>query len=746
MSIEVLSGICNSEIISGLNIPFEFDEFQKHAIVAINNGNNVLVTAHTGAGKTIIAKHAILHHIRKGKRVIYTSPIKTLSNEKYREFSDEFGAELTIGILTGDHKINPDGMCLIMTTEILRNALYFNNTEILDNTACVILDEVHYINDVDRGHVWEEVLMMLDRNIQIVMLSATVSNAEWFANWLLSIKGKTISIVSTNFRPVPLRHYIISDDNLLMIMDENNVFNMKTMDMTLSKYSVEFRINNLVNFLRKHDLLQTIIFSFSRNKCEKYAKMIKGTLLTQDESVEVDGILKRYLRTYEDVYKECSQYNMMIKLIKNGVAFHHSGLISILKEIIEIIFKRGLIKVLFATETFAVGVNMPTRTVVFTEIEKHDRTGKRYLTTSEYRQMSGRAGRRGIDKIGYVIIYPLYESLRYDELKSVMVGNTSPLTSHMLFDYDFIIKYLHNIGKNPVDCLRHTLYENEKVEQINMDNLKIKQLQDEIDKEKLHFSNIDIVELESAYLVLVKKEKVKKRTIGKMKTFAESTEYKRYCNYKQKIEEIYVLIDKRNNFDRYAISHMNRLMMLLVNNRFLNEDRELTLKGIVSSNINEANLIILTEILFNKWMDTLDENGIIGLLSIFVESDDIELDLDETYLDENLIDILKKVKGLVISWIEQEDRVNIHSEWNITYNFIQIAYWWSFGTKFEEIKEYYDIYEGNFVRNMIKIYNIIRELIVICDITHDVELLQKLGRMKELIIRDIVNLDSLYLS
>ena len=280
-----------------MEFDFECDDFQKHSFLAIENGENVLVTAHTGSGKTVVALYAIAYHIKKGRRVVYNSPIKTLSNQKYNEFREYFEGEfaqkyniyITVGIMTGDNKINPDANLVIMTTEILRNALYEINLEdenkkdlyfednFIESLGCVIFDEVHYINDRDRGHVWEESIVLLNREVNLVMLSATIDKSEDFASWIGNKKKKIINLIPTTHRVIPLEHFLFVDGQLFKIQNKEDAFFDTNFDRAKRKYDEikkekgEIKVINLLNDFVKHlhkkDLLQTICFDFSRKNC-----------------------------------------------------------------------------------------------------------------------------------------------------------------------------------------------------------------------------------------------------------------------------------------------------------------------------------------------------------------------------------------------------------------------------------------------------------------------------------------------
>ena len=467
--------------------PFPLSSFQKYALEAIVEGNHILVTAHTGSGKTLPAEFAIEYFVSQGKKVIYTSPIKALSNQKFHEFGIKY-PDISFGILTGDIKTNPEASVLIMTTEILMNTLYMKKQKTETNPnpnlamfemdfenelACVIFDEVHYINDQDRGKVWEETIMMLPRHVQMVMLSATIDAPEKFASWCETrgdrhseVSEKIVYLTTTHERVVPLTHYsfitctngifkTIKDktleaeiknvtNTLHTIQDAKGKFDeinflkiKKTLGLFENKNHFVKR-QHVLNTVSKHmvdnNMLPAICFVLSRKALEQCAREVSTVLLEDDSKVpyivqrECEQILRK-LPNYQE-YLELPEYVNMVSLLEKGIGIHHAGIMPVLREMVELLFSKGYIKLLFATETFAVGINMPTKTVLFTDVNKFDGSGMRMLMSHEYTQMAGRAGRRGIDTVGHVIHLPnLYRDLDMTSFKTMMKGQPQRLTS-----------------------------------------------------------------------------------------------------------------------------------------------------------------------------------------------------------------------------------------------------------------------------------------------------------------------------
>lgn len=484
--------------------PFELDTFQKQAVYHLERSESVFVAAHTSAGKTVVAEYAIALAMKHMTRCIYTSPIKALSNQKFREFKKTFGAE-NVGILTGDVQINPEAPCLIMTTEILRSMLY-RGADLIRDVEFVIFDEVHYVNDQERGVVWEEVIILLPAHITIILLSATVPNTREFAGWVGRTKKKDVYVISTQKRPVPLEHFVYAGKQLYKIVDANGRFLSNgahdAMEAAKPKQVREREAGgqrgkppargrgggggargggrgggavgaprrmgvdrsafvHLVGLLKKKQLLPVVVFVFSKRKCEEYADSLSSTdLSTAKEKSEVHVVVERSLMRLKDADRELPQILRMRDLLSRGIGVHHSGLLPILKELVEILFQRGLVKVLFATETFAMGVNMPARSVVFASTRKNDGTGFRNLLSGEYTQMSGRAGRRGLDATGVVILMHSDDLPDVNGLNKMILGQSRKLQSQFRITYSMVLNLLRVEALKVEEMIKRSFSEN----------------------------------------------------------------------------------------------------------------------------------------------------------------------------------------------------------------------------------------------------------------------------------------------
>ncbi|KAF5296655.1 hypothetical protein FQR65_LT10195 [Abscondita terminalis] len=459
--------------------PFTLDPFQRESILCIDNNQSVLVSAHTSAGKTVVAEYAIAVSLKKKQRVIYTTPIKALSNQKYREFYDEFK---DVGLVTGDVTINPSASCLIMTTEILRNMLY-RGSEIMREVGWVVFDEIHYMRDKERGVVWEETLILLPQNVHFVFLSATIPNARQFAEWVSHLHQQPCHVVYTDYRPTPLQHFIFpaGGSGIHMVVDENGTFKDENFNTAMAvlqnagdeakgekkgrrggvagKDPSQTNIFKIVKMIMERNFAPVIVFSFSKKDCESYAmQMTKLDFNTTAEKQLVDEVFSNAMDVLSDEDRHLPQVDNLLPLLRRGIGIHHGGLLPILKETIEILFGEGLIKALFATETFAMGLNMPARTVLFTGMRKFDGKEYRWITSGEYIQMSGRAGRRGLDDKGIVILM-VDEKVPPAAGREIVKGAPDPINSAFHLTYNMVLNLLRVEEINPEYMLERSFFQ-----------------------------------------------------------------------------------------------------------------------------------------------------------------------------------------------------------------------------------------------------------------------------------------------
>ncbi|MCX5964207.1 MAG: DEAD/DEAH box helicase [Cyanobacteria bacterium] len=439
-------GIDPSEV-----FPFELDSFQLDAIVALDMGKSVVVCAPTGSGKTLVAEYAIYRARERNRRVFYTTPLKALSNQKFRDFRNQFGQD-QVGLLTGDTSINRDAPIVVMTTEIFRNMLY--GTAIGEASGsmlgveAVILDECHYMNDRQRGTVWEESIIYCPSEIQLVGLSATVANSNQLTDWINQIHGPT-ELIYSDFRPVPLQFSFVNPLGIFPLLDDSGTAISPMLKPKGGKQRPrgsnprgEKRpeapaISFVVSKLNQAQMLPAIYFIFSRRGCDRAMDAVAGlTLLTPEESDKIQVEVEAFIDRNPEIARE-SQVSAIVR----GIASHHAGLLPAWKAFVEELFQQGLVKVVFATETLAAGINMPARTTVISTLSKRTDTGHRLLNGSEFLQMSGRAGRRGMDKVGYVLtVQTPYEGAR--EAAKLATGGADPLVSQFTPSYGMVLNLL----------------------------------------------------------------------------------------------------------------------------------------------------------------------------------------------------------------------------------------------------------------------------------------------------------------
>jgi superfamily II RNA helicase len=824
--------------------PHILSDFQKHAIHNIVDGNHVLITAHTGSGKTLPAEFAIRHFTAIGKRLIYTSPIKALSNQKYYEFTQKY-PDITFGLMTGDIKTNPDAQVVIMTTEILMNALFQGtNTKnptikIDENLACVIFDEIHYINDEERGQVWEKTILMLPEPIQMVMLSATIDAPERFAQWcedrymgsssdaLTSPKiYKKVALISTAERVVPLTHYGYitvaesvyksikdkelakeirdSTNKLILIQDAKNRFSEKGYAEMAKVFKIfeshniystrKHILNNLALFLRERDMLPAIAFVFSRKQVEQLAQDIQVPLLEDDSKVayivqrECDQIIRKLPNHQE--YANLPEYKSLIALLEKGIAIHHSGMIPILREIVEIMISKKYVKLLFATESFAIGLDCPIKTTIFTSLQKFDGKGQRDLYSHEYTQMGGRAGRRGIDTIGNIVhcnnLFPYPCQSTY---KTILGVKPQTLVSKFRISYPLVLSFAIKgpFGVQDItDFIRKSMISHELDKSIQSQNTVVQNLQYELTKKESvsngvsgHWCNTPF-EICQKYVELLETKKTsvnKKRKeiereiarieednkrflVGDVKLYLEIIELK---------HEIDVESDQNKYLCGFLENQVNKILNILIDGGFLlnevsnevsNESciYQLTVLGQMASKIAEIHPLIFATIMNkeNNFQD-LSEIQLIGLLSIFC---DVKVQeefrvfapmCEDAVLTKKMIQFTKLYEEYNDLELDQDVHTGIHYIDVLNYNIVDLVIKWCSLASEQECRTFLQsevnplgISTGDFTKAIMKIATISKEIANIAEETGDMGLLSKLTKIDGHILKFITTSQSLY--
>lgn len=470
--------------------PFDLDDFQVEACREIEDGRGVLVAAPTGSGKTVVGEFAVHLALETGRKAFYTTPIKALSNQKYADLVARYGAD-RVGLLTGDTSVNGEAPVVVMTTEVLRNMLYAGSRTLVD-LGYVVMDEVHYLADRSRGAVWEEVIIHLPESVSVVSLSATVSNAEEFGEWLETVRGETTTIVAER-RPVPLYQHVMVGRRLLDLFASSDVdaaagfvregapVNDELMRIARDDWAssrlmrdrrsprkgkpgssknprsvgngrrvwIPSRVD-VIERLERERLLPAIVFIFSRAGCDAAVQQCLDANLrlnTAEQRDEVVAYVEEQLGSLPNADLNVLGYHEFLDALSRGVAAHHAGMLPAFKEVVEVLYLRGLVKVVFATETLALGINMPARTVVLEKLSKWNGETHADITPGEYTQLTGRAGRRGLDVEGHAVV--LWQpGMNPRELAGLASTRTYPLRSSFRPSYNMAVNLVHQFGRH----------------------------------------------------------------------------------------------------------------------------------------------------------------------------------------------------------------------------------------------------------------------------------------------------------
>ena len=815
------------------NYSYELSDFQKQAIMAIVEGNHVLVTAHTGSGKTLPAEFAIEHFVKMGKKVIYTSPIKALSNQKYHVFKEKF-PHISFGLLTGDIKTNPGADVLIMTTEILMNRLFelsdcqsqgpsknIKNVflsfdiNIKEDLAAVVFDECHYINDKHRGQVWEQSIMMLPSQVQMIMLSATIDNPTRFAHWCESVKDceeskrKSVVICSTNHRVVPLTHYVFMTSNeglfkkindkdasatvrkslckCLTIQEADGKFRPDTyiavsnITSLMTKHNMrtnrQFVLNELIGHLQKESMLPAIIFVFSRRLVEQCAEEVQANLLDEDEITsyqiqkECDAILRRLPNWRE--YAELPEYTRLVSLLQKGVGIHHSGMIPVLREIVELMISKKYIKVLFATESFAIGLDCPIKTAVFISLKKHDGgEHPRFLMSHEYTQMAGRAGRRGIDTIGNVIhcsnLFDLPDITTY---KEILGGVPQKLTSKFQIYYPMILNLLS-------DSIEYEEFVKKSMLSLELESMEnglrtqIAELESDLSEKKDGFETVKTpIEIlqefhdlnKSLEMASNKKRKEVDKKIAEL-TKSNPTVSKDIVYFRE-YESLKIGLQKKirelESTSQYIENQIHNVIRVLRKREIVHEDSfTLTeVKGQICRQIAEVNPVLMTEILvgLNDFAD-FEPIHLAGFLSVFT---DVRVPSGDDVGPNNcsncglVNDRIRDLNRICNSLIDDEEEVRIYSGENMdsfSYTIVDDVMDWCLcenegecRSLLQRLSEEKGVSAGDFTKAILKISTVARELISVCENMGKIDLMNRLSKIDVLVLKHVSTNQSLYL-
>jgi len=807
------------------NYSYELHDFQKWSIEAIVTGNHVLITAPTGSGKTFGGEFAINYFHSQGKKVIYTSPIKALSNEKFYSFTQKY-PHISVGLITGDIKTNPDADVLIMTTEILLNKLYQIKSkipnlkssvsfemDIQNELGCVVFDEIHFLNDEARGHVWEQTIMMLPPHVQMVGLSATLDNPEKFARWLETrgtmepVGNKMVYLAKKLVRAVPLIHYsfittnasvnkTIKDKALqeeirnntnkpIIIQNAQNVFNevnylnvSKTLKL-FEKHEIRIKrqhvLNNVAEYLVQNEMLPALCYVFSRKQLEKCAEEMTTNLLEFDSKVpyivdrECEQIVRK-LPNYEE-YLHLPEYINTVKLLRKGVGIHHAGLIPILREMTELLFARGFIKILFCTETMSVGINLPVKTTIFTDICKFNGENIRYLHSHEYTQAAGRAGRLGLDKVGHVIhLNNLFRNVDSVSYKQMMNGKPQVLKSKFKISYNLLLNLLDIGDNNLVNFAKKSMVTTDL--DSHMRELLEKEMKMRLEMEKAmecisHLKTpetiiAEYIELnEKRPMSVNKKRKEIDRRISQITDEYKTIEADKisYSKMSEKRFQLSEIENEKQSVSNYIDSGVMNVVQLLETDGFLerkeNNEYGLTFQGMIASQLREIHCLVFGELLNNNVFDTMNAKEIVQVLSCFTN-----ISVNDDYKEHNpnsksdsVNSLINKINNMYSDNLNKEIKHNLSTgiDYNMHYDLIKyVAKWCDCDTieeckiVLQELASEKDVFLGEFVKALMKINNITNEMEKVAEMTGNMSFLSKLKEIPLMTLKYVVTNQSLY--
>ena len=803
---------------------YSLHDFQKWSIQSIVEGNHLLVCAPTGSGKTMPGEFALDYFHSKGKKTIYTSPIKALSNEKFYSFTQKY-PHISIGLITGDIKTNPDADVLIMTTEILLNKLYQTKStspvlsssisfemDIEQELGCVVFDEIHMINDESRGHVWEQSIMMLPRHVQMIGLSATLDDPERFAYWL-ETKGelnyssdKIVYLAKKQVRAVPLIHYsFITTTNGInkaikdkavqeeikkltnkpfIIQNDKGIFNDVNYQNTVrmlklfDKHEIRVKRNHVLNkvteYLVENEMLPALCYVFSRKQLEKCAEELTTNLLEFDSKVpyiidrECEQIIRK-LPNYEE-YLYLPEYVNVVKLLRKGVGIHHAGLMPILREMTELLFAKGYIKVLFCTETMSVGINLPVKTTIFTDVNKFNGEVLRILYSHEYTQAAGRAGRLGLDTVGHVIhlnnIFRNVDSVSY---KTMMNGKPQTLTSKFKISYNLLLNLL-DIGDNKlIDFAKKSMVTNDLDSQMKEIYNKITSAETSLDNINSCVSNLrtpkDVLEKyillqEKRITAVNKKQKELDRQVEQIQENyrfidQDKISFNRIIAKEREIESLKTQIEGLNRFIHSGVACV---LNLLRDENYIegeNDELKLTFKGKIASQLREIHCLVFSKMLENKKFDTLLPSQLVALFSCFTNIK-VQDEIKDNFLktdDTTIKEIVTDFTNLYLEYQEKETTYNINTgmDYSIHYDLINYVIEWCHCENVEDCKFLLQklgvekgIFLGEFVKALLKINNISSELEKMAEYTGNISFLSKLKEIPNMTLKYVVTNQSLY--
>lgn len=726
---------------------FELDSFQIEACFAIEEGKGVLVAAPTGAGKTIVGEFAAYLAVEQNKKCFYTTPIKALSNQKYQEFVERFGED-RVGLLTGDNSVNSDAEILVMTTEVLRNMLYTNSSSLL-NLGYVVMDEVHYLADKFRGAVWEEVLIHLMESVQVISLSATVSNAEEFGEWLQAVRGDTAVIVSEN-RPVPLYQHVLIGNRLIDLFNDDGTVNQALFKSEREalrrirtprhkgRFDDENRLNRaeVIEKLQSNQMLPVITFIFSRQGCDSAVKQCLSAnlrLTSTEERDEIRTTASKYTSTIDSEDLELLGHHEWLAALERGIAAHHAGLLPVFKSCVEELFQRGLLKAIFATETLALGINMPARTVLLEKLSKWNGEAHVPITPGEYTQLTGRAGRRGIDIEGNAVVTwsPTVDSASAAGLAAT---RTYPLRSSFSPTYNMSINLLERYGR---DRARNSLkssfaqFQADRAvvgldRQIRKNNEAIKEYQTETLCHLGNFAEYAKIrrEIKQAETLISKRGRIdnkqrahlEQEISGYRKTLRQHPCHA--CNEREAhariaeradrlIKENEGLSARVDNRTNVIAKTFDRVTQVLAKLGYLHEDA-VTPTGRMLSKIYAESDLAIAETINSGLLEKLSDIELAAVLSVFIfESRKPEA---PKIPNSQVQEALKEVVSIWSKLHNLESEYDVKTQREPDFGFCWIAFRWGGGHGLNSVLRNSDLSVGDFVRAIKQLIDLLNQV------------------------------------
>lgn len=716
---------------------FTLSEFQSEAIDGILNNENVIVSTHTGNGKTLVADFAVNECYKNGWRVIYTAPIKALSNQKYRQFCKEYG-EAHVGLITGDMVINQYADIIVATTEILRNMLYEDPERIRD-IRFIILDEIHYLGDEDRGTVWEEVVIFKNPEARIIGLSATIPNSLEICDWIKFIHGEDVRHVFYPNRIVGQKHYYF-DKKLGKTGLDGLYKNYAYWKETRGYVPYQTRHTDFVRYAIKQQILPVLFFVFSRKQCEEYAmELSKETdLLEKEEKIQVERMIRRYERDYP-IIRKARTWADVKRLAMLGIGFHHAGLLPIIKQFMEEVFSRKLCKVLYATETFAVGINYPVKTVCFVSLRKFDGKNFRILKGGEYLQMAGRAGRRGIDKFGMVFTLADYRTLEHGELFDLRYVASEPVESRFTLGYNTVLNLLARHDQEGIDTFFRKSFANfqyirrlddlkqeyekrqaETGEDLttgcnaygtdrciivyNQNREKLKMFERMLEKPDIPARDKELIQAEIAHLrECIKTKPVKCNKSQRLMCQRKRKDIKKAEKTLRRYEKRIGKMLNASPEVRFR-EDMEKKKKVLLDLGYITEDGKLTPRGVVCSSIHIQPLLV-TELIFEGFFCDVDAS-IIGAIAA-----GIALGAESGSHTSVPFEEANSVVASTMEKIHALELIHgIESSVGFDGDICSAVYEWCEGADFFEISAKADIPEGDFVSVIRRAMDLLRQI------------------------------------